>query len=313
MSRIIYPSSLEQILALVKNVKAKHDSDSPDSVLTPLLTQKNIDLAADIAACTVAIAHKQSGLLFSQQSENYIELRNLKLEPVLTHTKTCFQYLKSFYKPNYKALADWGAPIDTNGKITYPADINERTSIFKLLFQKHNSFPSGESPLLPYLMQNDIDLLGDNTAVDNALAFHAQYEHASKAAENETEQRDIICKPITDHLHSIGDFLKKLYNDNTKTLGMWGFVVDSSPRAPKLRTSIIKPREKSIMVGLVLGSTLTNIGKTDLHIYAGRNTNGNPAIVHAGDSLGITKGFSVITVANPSTTEKVILTVLIKP
>ncbi|MFT4153802.1 hypothetical protein [Parafilimonas sp.] len=48
------------------------------------------------------------------------------------------------------------------------------------------------------------------------------------------------------------------------------------------------------------GTTLTNIGKTDLHIYTGRITNGIPLIVHAGGQAGMQKGFSTITVANPS-------------
>ena len=38
----------------------------------------------------------------------------------------------------------------------------------------------------------------------------------------------------------------------------------------------------------------------DIHVYKGKTTTGMPVIVHPGEVLGMTKGYSVITVVNPS-------------
>ena len=52
---------------------------------------------------------------------------------------------------------------------------------------------------------------------------------------------------------------------------------------------------------VVIGSTLTNIGSGDLHLYRGKTTTGTPTIVHSGEQFGIMKGYSILTVINPST------------
>ena len=59
-----------------------------------------------------------------------------------------------------------------------------------------------------------------------------------------------------------------------------------------------------------LGSTLTNTGKPDLHVYKGKTTTGTPSIIHAGEQLGMQKGFSTITVVNPSLVETAVFTAM---
>ncbi len=310
MSRIIYPSSFEQQHALFLGIKDKHEADASNSVLKPFIFAQKFDLNNDGVAGTAAQAHEKSRLILTRQSQNFSELRDIKFNPVFDHVKDCLQFLKILLKPNYKALGDWGAPVDTNGKIAYPANFIERTNIFKTLKAKHDTYAQGESPLAIYLDQNNIDLSNDENQVNAALNFHNLFQTTAKAAENETEQRDLLWEPVNSHLHQIGEYLKKLSADNTKTLGLWGFTVDSSPRAPKERTSTIKPGEKMTTAGVVLGSTLTNIGKTDLHIYSGKSTVGNPVIIQPAQSFGILKGYSIITVSNPSTLEKGLFKVL---
>jgi hypothetical protein len=53
---------------------------------------------------------------------------------------------------------------------------------------------------------------------------------------------------------------------------------------------------------VVIGGTLKNNGSTDLHIYKGSNTSGDPIIVHPGEGFGIQKGYNTITISNPSNT-----------
>ena len=103
----------------------------------------------------------------------------------------------------------------------------------------------------------------------------------------------------------------KLYQDNEKALGMWGFTVDHSPQQPRVRTTKLKLGEKITTNGVVLGSTLSNIGETDVHVYAGKTTTGTPCIVHKGEQLGMQKGFSSITVVNPSVLQEAKFTVLV--
>src|SRR4051812_4168378 len=116
MSRIKHPSSFDQQLKLVNSINDKHIADGAKSAITPFLIQHNINLTNDVATGDAALQHENNRLLFTTQSQNYNELRNINLAEVLTHVKSAYQFLKSFYSPNYKALGAWGAPIDINGK-----------------------------------------------------------------------------------------------------------------------------------------------------------------------------------------------------
>jgi hypothetical protein len=100
----------------------------------------------------------------------------------------------------------------------------------------------------------------------------------------------------------------KLYPDNPRALGAFGFTVDEAGAKPKLQTTKIKLSDKITIKAVIIGTTLSNIGTVDLHLYKGSSTSGNPIIIHAGESYGITKGFSTITISNPSNTTEAKLT-----
>ena len=144
----------------------------------------------------------------------------------------------------------------------------------------------------------------------NAKDFHEQFVQAALDSEEQTQQRNNVWNPVVDHLHRIGDFLKKLYTDNDKGLGQYGYTVDASPRPPKLQKSKVLPADKITVTSIVIGGTFTNTGTVDLHVYKGKTTTGNPVIVHPNEKLGTTKGFSTITVSNPDSTTKGIFTAL---
>ena len=84
----------------------------------------------------------------------------------------------------------------------------------------------------------------------------------------------------------------------------WGFAIDESPTPAKEVTTKIKLGDQATLKGVVIGGTLKNIGTTDLHIYKGSTTKGDPIIVLAGESVGIAKGYSVITVSNPNSLQE---------
>lgn len=202
---------------------------------------------------------------------------------------------------NTKELGNWGITITDSGKVNYPAAFGERATVFIAFTTKHNSYTDGTSPLQPYLTQNNVNLDADSAQVEQATANNTSFTTASQQSENETELRNQLWLPVLEHIKMIGNYLMKLFNTNQKALGNWGFVVDDSSQKPKLRTTKLKLGEQITGKSVVIGSTLTNIGEVDLHLYKGSTTSGTPFIVHTSEQFGIMKGYGTITVVNPST------------
>ena len=301
MGRLIFPETFEQQRTLLKLVRNKHIADGANSVIAALLIEKEIDLDADDKAGSKAEKHDASQKLFMCNAENYVEMRDLKFNPVMERTRSQVQFMKSFYKPNVHKLGDWGITVDGTGKINYPPEFAKLVVIIRAIKTKHDSYSAGTSPLNPFLIQHNIDLKADALAVDDAEKSEAAQLDLRRDAELETQQKNNFWNPVVQHLRDIGDYLMKLYKGEQKKLGDHGYTVDDSPRKPKLRKSTVKPGAKITTVGIVLGSALTNIGETLLHIYKGKTTTGTPIVVNPTEKLGMTKGFSAITVVNPST------------
>src|SRR5262249_14441970 len=148
-----------------------------------------------------------------------------------------------------------------------------------------DSFGEGANPLLPYVAQHGIDMVQQSTVAEQASENHDAFKAATTNAENDTAQRNLLWSPVMEHIRGIADYLKKLYANNPRILGLWGFVVHDSPQKPSLRTSKVKPGEKVMSNAIVIGSAFTNIGITDLHLYRGNSTTGTPNIVHPGEQF----------------------------
>jgi len=301
MSRIMYPEDYASQRKLFKDMLAKHTADGAASPIKPYLTQQGIVLATDDTAGTAADLREDARTLLSKQSENFRQLRDLKFSPVFKRLKGEVQFLKGFYKPNISVLGDWGITIDSGDRINYPPQFVAQHTVFTGFKAKHASFPVGTSPLEPYLVQHKINITNDQTDANAALASHHSFLQAAADAEDATQDRNNLWNPVMAHVRGIGDFLKKLFNDNAKQLGYWGYVIDESPRPPKERISKVLPAGQITTSGIVIGSTLKNIGEIELHVYRGKTTVGTPSIVSPGELLGMIKGYSVITVVDPST------------
>jgi len=310
MSRIMYPEDYASQRMLFKNIQAKDTADGAASPIKPYLTQQSIVLATDAADGAAADLREEARALLSRQSENFSQLRDLQFSPVFKRLKGEVQYLKGFYKPNVSELGNWGITVDSGDRINYPPEFVARHTVFTAFKTKHDSFPVGTSPLQPYLLQHKINLANDATDAGAALAANNSFLQADADAEDARQDRDNLWQPVIAHVRGIGDFLKKLYRDNAKQLGYWGFVVDESPRPPKLRTVSVLPAAQKVVTGIIVGGTLTNISGVDVHVYRGKTTIGTPSIVRPGEMLGMIKGYSTITVVDPSTTEKAKITVL---
>ena len=301
MARIIYPSDFPSQQTLFNNIRQKHVADGAASPLNPYLEAQGIDINALTNNGAQAAMHHTSGGLLSRQAENLLQLRDNRFNPIFARFKNEVQFLKTLYKGNNRGLGDWGITVNGESRIVYPAAFEDRVAMFNAFADKHLTYGFGDSPLQPYLTQHGIDLAADKAGAAQADATFQTYLAASRDAETETSARDTLQEPLFQTLRGIGDYLKKLYHDNAKSLGAWGFTVDDSPQAPRLRTSTLKIGEQITVSNVSVGGTFTNTGTGDLHLYRGKTTNGNPNIIHAGEQLGMIKGFSIITVVNPST------------
>ena len=300
MSRIIYPADFASQRTLFQLIKAKHDADGAASVLMAMLAQKNISLSDDATTGNSADTQEANRSLISKQAENFRQARDLVFTPVFSRLKSGVQFLKSFYKPKVQLLGNWGITVN-NGRIGYPVDFSAQAKLFHI-FKAAFDAASAPNPLTPYITQHNIDMNADETATNKAIDNHKNFVQAAKDAEIATEKRNNLWNPTEAHLRIIGDFLKKLFNDNEKKLGEWGFTVDASPQAAKERTSTVKPASQVTINAVIVGGTFTNIGAVDLHVYKSETITGTPSIVNQGEMLGMNKGYSTITVVNPSTT-----------
>lgn len=312
MARIVIPEDFEGQLKLFKLMKARHDALGASSPLTPFLIQQAINLTTDNTNGDAAHVHEASRALFARQSENYSEQRDLRIIPLFKRLRSQIQFIKKYYTGNERVLGDWAVTVDAKNRIVLPGNFSGKKTLFTEWVAKHNSFDPDPSPLTPYLSEHQIDLVNDAALLDTADYFDVQFTQAQKDAEEQTEQRNIKWSPVLKHIHSIAQFLKGLYNESVKKLGEWGFVVDNSPKKPKLQNRKIKPTLSITIKSVVIGSTVTNVGATPVHIYNGSSTSGSPVILPSGEQFGITKGFSAITVVNPSTTLEASITALIR-
>lgn len=300
MARLIIPDDFTSQLTLLTNIVAQNTVLGAASPLTAFLTQQGIVLATDVTAGASAQTHETNRALLSKQSENYRQLRDNNFKPVWQIVTGSAQFLKQFYKNNMKELGNWGFTITDSGKINYPPAVTDRFAIFTAFAQKVSSFTPTTNPLAPYFLQQNINMTKAATQATQATTNNTSFINASNQSENETELRNQLWLPVLGHIKTIGIFLMKVYANNPKALGNWGFVVDDSPQKPKLRTTKLKLGEQITVNAVLIGSTFTNIGTGDLHLYKGKSTAGTPNIIHAGEQFGIMKGFSVITVVNPS-------------
>lgn len=299
MARIIFPENLGEQRKLLADISTKHTADGAASVLTPFLTEQGIVLADDTAAGALAQTHESNRSAQSRNAENLREQRDLLFDFPVQVMQKCAQFLKGLYKPNVHALDVWGFTVNVQ-RISYPAEFLALHDLFQVFYAKHAGFAPGASPLEPFLTEHGIVLADLLVSVNQAKVHHDNFITASNAAELAREQRDFVWRDSNSNLHKMGDYLKKLFVTSPRKLGNYGFVVDDSPRGAKEQISTVLISGQLTVKGVVLGSTFENIGDITLHLYKGKTTTGTPIIVSIKDKVGMAKGFSVITVMNPS-------------
>ena len=310
MAHIVYPDGLSAEQKLLKAINAKHKDDADASVLKLYLTQNGIDLDKGELIAAQAVTIETSRVLLHNQSGNYNQLRDLSYLPVISRMKGEVQYLKSIYKTNPKELVNWSINVEGTAKVVYPVGFADLCATATSFFAKHLSYPAGKSPLEAYLIQNNIDINADNTAIALAIDYNDKAVNAAAQAESLTQQRNIMWNPYIKHIKGIGDFLMNFYGANTKGVSNYGYIVDNSVAKAKMVTSKIMVLAKTTLKGLVLGGTVTNNGVEDAHLYKGKTTSGNPIIIKPGEKYTIPKGYSIVTISNPSANNKAVISAL---
>ena len=303
MPHISYPTDFNGQTVLLLAIKKKVDDDGEDSPLHQMLSLKKIDLNDDAVNCAKAINNNNLFLAAKKSSENLRQKRNTLMKPIMKHLRGAFQFLKKLYNPLFKALGDWGGTITDTGKITYASGIKKRVELFMLMKEKNDSYTTTPSPLLPYLIQNTIDLAIDADNGAMAITRDTDFKASKKKAEDYRQKRDKdFITPLAD-INSIGSFLMALFEDNTKALGEYGFDVIDTVKVVKERIIELGIGESRLAFRAKVGSSTSNLGTKDLNVYKGKLIAGIPLLLKAGNDLILTKGYSIFSVNNPSATD----------
>ena len=310
MARLIIPEDFTSQKKLVEAVHAEHTKQLSDSMIEAYIVQNNIELDSYLTKSLSAQVLDDTQILLVKQSTNFTQLRNLFFDPAISNLKSEVQFLKSMNKSNTKHLGEWGITVIGENKISYPTNFDDMAKVANLFFDKHLSYTTNTSLLHAFVTKNNINVQTDKDSVVGSISNNEKSIQASKDSENATEQRNLLWLPVMDKIRGIGGFLMKLYPDNPRALGAWGFTIEDSGTKAKQVITKIKLSDKTTLKGVVIGGTLKNIGTVDVHIYKGSSTAGNPIIISPGLSLGITKGFSTVTVTNPSNSTEAKVSVL---
>jgi hypothetical protein len=112
--------------------------------------------------------------------------------------------------------------------------------------------------------------------------------------------------PIETHLRGMGQFLVNHFEKNPKKANDWGFEIDDSPQADRIRDGQINPGATKILRNLVVGKVFKNIGPVAMNIYSGETAEGAATVINAGASFTVVRGYGKMTIINPSDTQKAI-------
>ena len=304
MARIVYPDNFASEQTLFTSILQHNTESGKNSPLDAFFKQQGIDIDELQAAAGNAADMEKQRLALKRDSENNTQQRDTNMKDAWKHLQDEVQFLKGFFKGNERNLGEWGITVDGKNKIVYPPSFAARAQLIQDFIAKHQSYPKGESPLQLYISQHNIDVNADLDAVNAAMVNETDKNSFDAASKLATQQRSDFWKPAMEMVRKTGVFLANLYGENSRELGTWGFTVVEDATARSLRTSKLKPAGQKINNSIVIGSVFTNTGETELQLFKGKDKKQTPYLVKPGDTMGMIKGFSSITVVNLSTLQE---------
>ena len=267
MGRSVIPQAFSSRVTLFNTLKKKVDADGADGVLVAMLAEKHINLETDAENCVLAVDHDTTFKAFGKSSQNLRQQGNELMKPIIADTTGGFQFLKTLFNPNFKAVGDYGATISDTGKFTYPVGTVAWMELFDLMKAKNDEFVAPlVSPLVLFNTKNHISLSINATNGALALEKLTAQESDTKSSELEREKRDIKFAPILKDMRSIIQFLMKLYPNNVKELGLYGVTIVLTPKVAKARTIKLSFGQSKLKVKLTIGSIISNTGKETINM-----------------------------------------------
>lgn len=300
MPRIVFPTDFAGEQTLFSSVLKQHKALGAKSPLIAFAKQQKIDLVLLEAAITPSAEQDALSESLKRSSENNTQQRDLKFDDVWTHFLAAVHFLTGFYKGSERELGDWGITVNGVARIVYPPSFAERAKLVEAFYAVHNNFPAGESPLQPFIDENEIDVAAELEAVSGAKKNEEDKNQQIKDSELATQTRNKLWDPVVKVIHLIGKFLMGLYAADSRKMGVWGFDVVEDAAGEREQNSKINPLETKVQKSIVIPSVFLNSGENDLHVWKGVKKDGEPTVVKPGGQLGMTKGYSAITIYNPS-------------
>lgn len=311
MSHNKIPTNFNAQTTLLDKIDEKVTADGSGGELVAFLAKKGIVLSDDIANGVTAANYYGTNLSLTKLGEKYCAERDALMLPVTTGLAGCFQYLKVYYKPEFKSLGDWDVTITNSGKITPPTDVAGWSILLTNFKIKNDSYVSpAVSPLAQYLTKKGIVLADFVTDVAAATVLEDSMKTAkSDASKAHNDMGNKWGIPLK-HVSQIGAFLMKLHVGNEKELGEYGFTVVDTPKVLKTRNIKIHFGVTKLKQRANVGGAFINTGTETLHLYAGKTATGIPIILLAGAKLIVPKGYSSFCVTNASAVNSAMLQVV---
>ena len=302
MARIVLPITFEGKVTLFTNTNDKNTKDGAGSILIPYFTQQKIDMGINATAVIEAVKLNTQFDASTKNSKKLLELCEVGLNPVFKDHKLMVQMLKKFYAKTVKTLGDYGIKVEGN-KIVYPTDRAEICAAIAELINYNNSLPAGTRAITAtFLSQNKIDLAANLDALTDIKQNNTDFLAAEKQSKSLCEKRDAAIAPVFEDLRGTGGFIVSQFPLTPKSGGDWGFVIDSTPKGAKLTIAKFKMGGTKILYSVVAGSIIQNTGTVPLTITKGAKGTGTPIVIVAGDHWQVEKGYTTMTINNPSLT-----------
>ncbi len=300
MSQINFPTAISSQVELFENWTTHHGLLGVNSPLNAKIADDGIDLVKLTTQKNAAVTNEGFRLVYEDKAHTARQAYNSHIVFVTDFEKKFAQFLKRHYSKNPLQCTDWGYDMTVGGKFNHPKDYDGIKGLLKKIDDKHKAL-AAKSPLLAFLAVNPEYVYADilKHSADAQTNVNDINDADKKVGEYAT-LRDEAIVFINNINKEIGNYLMSIYVGKAKLVRNFGYDVSDAGAKIIERSLKILPTEEKHAVGVVKGSAFVNTGKCDLHIYKGKSTKGSPNIVKPNEELGMNKGFSVITIVNPS-------------
>lgn len=300
MARQVFPITFALKVKLFGDTDAKDTADGATSIIRPYLVQQGYDMSVDRGNVATAVTNNLAFEKNFKLAEKLHELCVVKLTPIIKDHKTVVQSLKTFYSKTPHSLGDFGITV-VGKRIVYPADRVELCTAIAFLINYNAGLPAGTSPLTPaFLTENKIDLAANLAALPTILDNNTKSKVASDASQTASQKRDNGIAIIVTHLRGICGFILKQFPKTPKKANEWGNVIDNSPKGSKLTTLKFPKGTNKVIYSAVAGSIVQITGAASLTFTKGVAGTGTAITLATGDTWQVPKGYTTMTVKNPS-------------